>query len=427
MKRSLTAAVGAALILIGAPTIAAVRAPMHAHRPAIRHHAGSQTNWAQIGFDATHAGYNPYETTLGPNNVGQLEQAWSFATNSDVGSIIEGGGAVFIPSANGTLYAVDASTGSQLWSVATGTGYTTSGSAPAYDSGLVFSTCTLEPSGNQGMCAYNASSGSFAWSYAVAGVTSEPETPPVVANGDVYFGACGTSCAYVALNETNGALVWSASESQTCELNNGYPAAVYSGAVYAVRGCQTAKKQTTTEVIALNASSGSLLWHTALAGTPTGISVGQGLVAVTAGDLYTFNPTTGSQLWYSNVGAHGIPAIAYDIGYVGFGSWYMDIYAQFSKHGGKKGKKKYTGSFDNIAPYVAAANGVLYTVGATYDRSELWYQKLGAMTASTYEGLWNGPTYDTATLDLGGAPIVADGVVYGACGESAICAWALPG
>jgi|GEM_PF-4595390 len=57
------------------------------------------TTWAQWGFGAGHAGYNPNETTLGPANVAGLELRWSQTTIGQFGgsSPLAANGLVFTP------------------------------------------------------------------------------------------------------------------------------------------------------------------------------------------------------------------------------------------------------------------------------------------------------------------------------------------
>jgi len=187
---------------------AASAAPAHSAAAAVSHvvqgraiaRTSTEANWPQLGFDAGHSADNPYETTIGPSNVAQLQQAWSFSTGTgnDAGNVIEASGVVYAPSANGMLYAINAATGSQLWSLSSGSGYASSGSAPAYDSGALFTVCTTSTS-TQGICALNAASGVSLWTYTFPGSDAYDGTPPVVSGGLVLYEACATSCAYIAL------------------------------------------------------------------------------------------------------------------------------------------------------------------------------------------------------------------------------------
>jgi len=78
--RFLAAAVFAALV--GAPTgasaITSHAAPLRPS-PSSAVRAPQSIDWPQLGFDAGHSADNPYETTIAPSNVAQLQQAWSFS------------------------------------------------------------------------------------------------------------------------------------------------------------------------------------------------------------------------------------------------------------------------------------------------------------------------------------------------------------
>src|ERR1041385_9439681 len=39
--------------------------------------SAAPTNWSQFGFSPQHASLNPFETVLGPSNVGTLTLSWS--------------------------------------------------------------------------------------------------------------------------------------------------------------------------------------------------------------------------------------------------------------------------------------------------------------------------------------------------------------
>lgn len=78
-----------------------------------------------MGFDAAHTNSNPYERTIGLDNVSQFTPLWNFAIggmryNS---SPIVADGMVYVGSEDGTIYAFDATCHKScqpLWSFATG-------------------------------------------------------------------------------------------------------------------------------------------------------------------------------------------------------------------------------------------------------------------------------------------------------------------
>src|SRR5262249_31722886 len=53
-------------------------------------------DWPQYGFNSAHTGFNPYETTISPENVGSLVELWT----SEVGGFFFGSPIV----ANRTVY-----------------------------------------------------------------------------------------------------------------------------------------------------------------------------------------------------------------------------------------------------------------------------------------------------------------------------------
>ena len=130
-----------------------------------------------------------------------------------MGNVVESGGVIYAPSANGTIYALDAASGTQLWTFASGTGYLSSGSAPAIDSDMLFTVCDTSGS-TQGICVLETNSGSPVWSYTFPGSSAYDGTPPVVAYGKVFFEACASSCSYVALDEHTGGIDWTVNEPQ---------------------------------------------------------------------------------------------------------------------------------------------------------------------------------------------------------------------
>lgn len=84
------------------------------------------TDWDSFGFDLNRSGYNPYETTVGANNVGTLQQVWVYNVGSGMlhepvyayavnvngqpTSVIYAGSEY-----GSTMYAINASTGATVW------------------------------------------------------------------------------------------------------------------------------------------------------------------------------------------------------------------------------------------------------------------------------------------------------------------------
>jgi hypothetical protein len=77
----------------------------------------SQTaNWLQYGFDSTHSGSNPYETTIGPQNVAHLVPSTLFGSVLTPVSPLAANGMLYVLSEKaGTLQAVDPYSGANIW------------------------------------------------------------------------------------------------------------------------------------------------------------------------------------------------------------------------------------------------------------------------------------------------------------------------
>jgi outer membrane protein assembly factor BamB len=406
------------LVLICSPTQAAkaavpYRSPAREPHFQIIRDDGSQGDWPQFGYDAAHDSYNPHESLLNVSNVSQLQEAWSFRTVTPTsptpinfaGNVVEANGIVYATSQNGTLFALDASTGNKLWTFDAGTGY----SVPAVDGGRLFTVCQTA-GGSQGICALDAGTGSLQWSYAVPGATTHPETPPVVANNLVIFGACGSACAFIALSENKGQLAWSQSQPAGCPVNNGVVPAVWQNTVYAT----TAPDCTNSEVLGLDAQTGAqvLLFSLSNSGLIQGMAVANSVICIIlfadGGDNVYTMPTTGGFLYWrtSGLGSRpGIlaPALAYSKAYIEDADGLLAFTVP-------RGRRIFSSSGNQ--PSAAVANGVLYT---SVEGVAL------AIDARGGSNLWA-----PANTRSAGWPIVAGGVVYGSCAPTTICAWTLP-
>jgi outer membrane protein assembly factor BamB len=380
----------------------------------------TQTDWPQLGFDPAHSAYNPYEKQIGVNNVAQLQQAWSFSAGSgnNVGNVIEAGGIVYAPSGNGMLFAIDASTGSPIWSFPSGSGFSTSGSAPSYDSHQIFTVCNV--SSSQGVCALNAADGSLVWSYVFPGSGAYAGTPPVATVGTVLFEACATSgCSYVSLNESNGFVAWTVpGPPGHCEGNGGVTPAVASARMYVGFACAGS---TSGEVLALGiANGGNTKWtfDSDAAAQNAGLSVAGRTIVYFAGypsqgNLpFRIDATTGEgkiRGSFLSPFTISMPAIAKKVTFATIGT---TLYAFKTTNG----KHRWSSNPSQSTSWPSVANGVVYTACAgspcAYD------------TRSAEKGvpLWSGS--GTATY---GVPIIVNFVVYAACQGSNVCAWALPG
>jgi len=367
-------------------------------------------NWPQLGFDAGHSGFNPYEHRITQTNVRNLHQLWTFNIDSWPGDIVLNNGILFIPSASGMLFAANATTAQPLWSYNSGVpyGWNTGTNTVAADGAYVFTICALT-GGNQGICALSAQSGTVQWSYALPGTSSYPASPPAVADGLVFFEACSSAgCDHVALDETTGSPVWMVAES--CAASYGIPPAVYQRILYVPEGCDVGGTNT---IVAMSDQSGEVFWTRKVSGINHGMSVSDGIVAYVHWDgsnglLGTLNATSGHPIWGpEELGYQPItsmPAIAYKQIYAWIFIYDYGWVADYSKRDGHQVWKYWIArSFPSIEDHIAwiAMNG-----------SPL------ALNAGNGQFLW-----DVGGTDNLGLPIIANGIVYGGCNGSHVCAY----
>jgi outer membrane protein assembly factor BamB len=115
----------------------------------------SPGDWTEFHRDNMQR-WNPYETVLGVNNVGNLQLKWKDAIGASSQwppsspSVVNR--VVYVGSGDGNLYALNASTGARLWSFSTGT-------APVFSQPAVANGVVYVGSGGGGVYALNASTG----------------------------------------------------------------------------------------------------------------------------------------------------------------------------------------------------------------------------------------------------------------------------
>ena len=350
--------------------------------------APSPADWTQYLRDNMQR-WNPYETVLGVGNVGGLRLKWkSIPMGSDLGNNLESSpavvnGVVYVGSdSNGSVYALNASTGAQLWSFATGADLLAS---PAVANGVVY----VEQYDGSNLYALDASTGAQLWSDTIGTSLSSP----AVVNGVVYVGSFDGNL--YALNASTGAQLWSYNTGAEVWSSP----AVVNGVVYV--GSQN------NNVYALNASTGAKLWSYATGGaiwfsSPT---VANGVVYVGSFDnnMYALNASTGAKLWSYNTGYQILCAAAVANGVVYFTSIGENVYALNASTGAKLWSYN-TGGYLVGSP--AVANGVVY-IGSSPNTSSA-SGTLYALNASTGAKLWSYATVGT----LYSSPTIVDGVVY---------------
>jgi len=336
---------------------------------------------------------------------------WKFDAHGDVNSSpAVADGIVYVVSLDGNLYAVDTATGKQRWSFATQGEhrFTTAGILGAHPSTEIMpdpwdfflSSPTVADgavyfgSGDGNLYAVDAKTGLLRWSYKTGDVI---HSSPAVSAGIVYVGSWDTY--FYALNAATGTLEWKfkTGEDPKTHLMTGIPgsAAVANGTVFF--GCRDAN------FYALDARSGALKWKVANDGSWVIASpaVADGVVYYTTSDSHRFQAldvSSGKILYWlpTNVFAFSSPAIAGSRAY--FGTFDGQLHAvDLEKHA-------YAGAFS--APGFAA-NAPRY---------------LGPDGGIKDDKVWTGDTLDdmivnirTKVFSMGSvlsSPAIQDAVVY---------------
>jgi len=343
-------------------------------------------NWPTFGFDVCHTGYNPYEYRINPGNVQDLVVAWQYGPGG-FNSPVLANGVVYFGGAN--VYALDSRTGALLWTYSTG--------SEVQNYPTVFNNVLYVGSG-QAVYALDAKAGTLLWEYSSA--TGAIETGTTVADGVVYVGSWDNSkYTILALDAKTGVLRWQRTPG------NWATPTVVNGIVYF---------GTSTEMYALNAVSGAVVWHASLGGVANGaVAVFNNVVYVsTNAGLYALNALTGAILW------NGQPqtGVFTSSPVVGAGAVYVgaqtsrqspgpEVYS-FNAANGALLWSSSTPTTYGAVNYLALANGVLYASSggvtdylvaySSADGSSLWeYQNAAGSAYIIANGMLYVPSWDT--------------------------------
>jgi outer membrane protein assembly factor BamB len=362
------------------------------------------TDWAQLGFMPPGKRHNPFENSLNRSNVGSIGPLWSFNPGNSSFTLLYtpavANGVAYVGSYDFSgggklLYALDASTGAQLWSFAPGDGMINS---PTVINGVVYAVSI------DGVAwALNASTGAVLWSQPYGG--GPIGASPTVSNGVLYFATANGSShnAVHALNVQTGLSVWASS----------WPIDVFSTAAL-VDGVMYFG-DFGGSVSALNAHTGALLWNVHVS-SPSAVTaspaVSQGVVYVGSQNntVYALNSGTGAVLWTFATGGPVYDGAAVANGVVYVGSADKNLYALNAS----TGAKLWSFTADNqVDASPAVANGVVYiqSGNTTY-----------ALNATTGAQLWSYPIGSGQS-----SPVVVNGIVYASSDSTGtIYAFGLP-
>jgi outer membrane protein assembly factor BamB len=258
--------------------------------------------------------------------------------------------------------------------------------------------------GSDTFYALRASDGSVLWTYHTFNLLS----PPVIADGIVYLvdQPQNTSTQHLhALRASDGSQLWDTPLPQACGTEQNET--VDQGRVFVACGGPVDIAQGgNTSVIALNASDGTLVWSSMTSGLVSGLAAGSGLVFYTlccknaagaiASGLYALDETSGAVRWkVPNAGSW--PVFDGTTVYTGVGS----NLAAFSA---ADGAVLWTYSEANQRIELAApgvvAGGVVY---------QILNEQVVAISAANGTLLWRSPTVQDQQPGVSGLAVVTGG------------------
>lgn len=351
-----------------------------------------------IGDPSRFYAVNAATGTLQWNYLGGVS---SFSVVSSCAAVANG--VVYVDSGE-TLYAMNASDGSQLWNYTIPWGGTYFASAPTVDNGIVYaSSYGTFPST---IYAFNATDGAqlWSWSYNVNGYLS-----PAIANGIAYFGMASTSpfvyegvslltAGVYAVNATNGAVIWSYTNSN---YTYGMPS-VADGVVYihSFTAPPLINQISGGPFFALNATNGNELWNYSIGGLGAFSAVSGGAVYVASGNsVYALNADSGTLIWNYTIGStDSSPAVVGGVIYV---SGSNKLYALNAN----SGALLWGFTADGALSSPAIANGVIY------DNSPDNLYALGTPTPSPSPMLASSPNANPSALSNGALLTVVASIV----------------
>ena len=343
--------------------------------------------WSMFHYDQSRSGVTQ---ASGPTSATLM---WSATTNGMVyPSPIIADGFVFVASYGGTLYAYDQYTGNLIWSFATGGNVF---ATPAIANGIVYVA-----SKNGYVFALNEQNGGIVWEIANDNLTPVTSSP-VVADGMVFYGTFESPSAgfseVLAVNAMTGSIVWKQDLSSTY-VEGG--AAINNGKVFIGTGVPN-----NGVVFALNETTGATVWSydtgvfTSISSTPA-VSNGRVFVGLDSSAFVAINETTGALDWsFSTPGGSNATSPAVNNGVVYFGTGGRNVYALNAATGGQIWSRT-TGGAVTSSPAFASGSTTLFVGSNDHN--------LYALNPATGGVLWR---YLTGG-QVSSSPAVANGRVF---------------
>ena len=292
-------------------------------------------------------------------DAGTGQQIWSFNGGRQMGSPIYYQNKVYVAAQGGSVYCLDALTGASIWSFSNQvTGYTT----PCIYNGTVYIGYNRSSPYGDGLYAIDAATGTLLWTKPLAaGVGYGGIANPTAANGYVVITEFNSGIR--ALNASNGNLIWSR--------NPGIMMAnpLVSGGVAYV-GSETSL------LTAFDLATGNIIWQNAGPISPYNSPVILNNTIYTGGGLYMYaiNKTNGSVIWseqswggyfglgdpsHSTVGRFSSPAISVSDTSLFAGCDDFDTYCLNLNTGAKKWFYPYSVEIKNSSPNPVVGHGMV--------------------------------------------------------------------
>lgn len=210
-------------------------------------------------------------------------------------------GKIFI-GAGDTMYAIDIKTGSTLWNFSCGTLFN---SPPSISDGKVFAFAS-----EGSLYALNESTGALVWGFNASSSLFYTSTSPVYVDGRVFINAGDV----YALNATSGEVLWEAQNASN------WPERP-SGAAYGILYVRDF-----TSLTALNQTNGNFLWRRGISSGSWFPVIADGMFFEFAGDtLCAYNATSGEIIWYDHTLRYSAGELVIADGLIyafGNGFWY---------------------------------------------------------------------------------------------------------
>ncbi len=347
-------------------------------------------DWSMYRSDPLNSGVGTGNAVVNPVLL------WNYSAGGEAGSPVVVAGILYVGSDDGNIYALNASTGAKIWNCSTGNRI---GFYMAVENGVLYASShssypipqrwPQSPAIIYGYIdAFNATNGRKLWNY----TTNDMVSPPVVANGKIYFLSEG--CIY-ALSTISGHVLW---RNTVGGIFSSAPAVV-DGVVYA------------EGIDAFNAETGKNMWVSPwkVYSSPT-VADGTVFARDFRGEIGAFNVINGHRRWNYTLDSEVWCVPVVFNGSVYFGSYDGTFYALNATNG--RQLWNYTLGHDSVISSPAIAGGIVYVSYSDHSGN------LYAFNTTTGSLLWN---YNMTSLYGSGHlsdPVVDGGVIYLSCGNS---------